>query len=259
MRMPEAPPACPEGWVTGPPDVVGVGVQRSGTTWWFELIASHPGFQHAAESPKEVHFFDRFVDEPAPPGLADDYARHFPRPPGSLAGEWTPRYMFDFWAPALLSRCAPEASLLVSLRDPVQRYLSGMAAHLESARRRGRRSDPMAPGLHVARSLYAGQLERLLRYFPREQILVLQFERCLADPAAELARTFRFLGLEPVDHRPPRLMDRRNTAESGPKPQLSPEAARELTATLCADLPRLVELVPDLDIERWPGVGPGTP
>jgi hypothetical protein len=29
-------------WVVGPPDFVGVGTQRSGTTWWWQLLCDHP-------------------------------------------------------------------------------------------------------------------------------------------------------------------------------------------------------------------------
>ena len=28
--------------VGGPPDFVGIGVQKAGTTWWFELLLTHP-------------------------------------------------------------------------------------------------------------------------------------------------------------------------------------------------------------------------
>ena len=49
----------------------------------------------------------------------------------------------------------------------------------------------------VTRGLYHDALRRWTAYFPPEQILVLQYERCIADPFGELARTYRFLGLDP--------------------------------------------------------------
>ena len=33
----------PDGWVVAPPDFIGLGAQRSGTTWLYSLIAAHPG------------------------------------------------------------------------------------------------------------------------------------------------------------------------------------------------------------------------
>ena len=52
----------------------------------------------------------------------------------------------------------------------------------------------------VARGLYHDALRRWTAYFPPEQILLLQYEQCIADPAGQLARTYRFLGLEPFVH-----------------------------------------------------------
>jgi len=52
------PPPPPPGFVTGPPDFVGVGAQKAGTTWWFRLIEAHPGVYHDPDQRPELHFFD---------------------------------------------------------------------------------------------------------------------------------------------------------------------------------------------------------
>ena len=44
-----ATPECPPGWRTGPPDFVGVGAQRSGTTWWYRLLLDHPRIELPTE------------------------------------------------------------------------------------------------------------------------------------------------------------------------------------------------------------------
>ncbi|HXS34869.1 MAG TPA: sulfotransferase [Solirubrobacterales bacterium] len=251
MRMPPSPPNCPDGWHIAPPDVVGVGAQRSSTTWWYGLLAAHPEFCRVPEAPKELHFFDRCLDE----GLATDeperYARYFPRRPGALSGEWTPRYMFDFWTPACLQACAPQARLLVMLRDPVERFHSGMAAHRESMRRRGREVDPLAPAVHVARSRYHEQLARLTRHFERDQILVLQHERCVLAPERELARTYEFVGLAPFAPDPAALRTRVNAAPPGAAVSLSPAVEAALRGTLADDLSLLAGAYPELDLGLW--------
>lgn len=247
MRSPAPPPDPPPGWTTGPPDYVGVGAQRCGTTWWDELVADHPGVDRVPGAEKELHFFDRFVEEPPPPSLPEAYARHFPRRPGALAGEWTPRYLVDHWTPPLLARCAPAARVLVILRDPVERYRSGMAAHRESMRRRGQGVHPMAAANHVLRGLYDLQLGRLLGHVPRERVLVLLYERCIEDPAGELARTYRFLGLDP-GHRPAALARRANAAPE----ELKPAGDPELAALFAADVRALAARFPELDLGRWP-------
>jgi hypothetical protein len=52
---------------------------------------------------------------------------------------------------------------------------------------------------YFARGLYAEQLERWLRYFPREQLLVLGAEDFFADPSETCATVLAFLGLRPYD------------------------------------------------------------
>jgi len=116
---------APQGWVIAAPDYVGVGSARSGTTWWDGLINAHPRVSRLSTTPKEVHFFDsRWAHDLAQADIAAYHAL-FARPTGHVAGEWTPGYMLDAWTPALLRRAAPEALLLVLLRDPVERFRSG--------------------------------------------------------------------------------------------------------------------------------------
>jgi Sulfotransferase family len=193
-------PSVPTGWQTGPPDFVGVGTQRSGTRWWWRLMITHPGIETAG--PKERHFFDAYLDREF--GAADRAAYHrlFPRPEGAITGEWTPRYMYDPWTPPLVAEAAPEAKILVLVRDPISRFRSGLGHEgrvLNRELRGGHRDHllTMIANDELHRSLYGVQLERLLASFPEDRVLVLQYERCAADPAGELRRTYEFLGLDP--------------------------------------------------------------
>src|SRR5687767_10814046 len=92
MTYPEPPPV-PEGLIVKPPDFVGVGANRSGTTWWTTVLCSHPQIDVGNQAPKERHFFDRFCVQSPSPRDIEDYARWFPRRPGCITGEFTPRYM----------------------------------------------------------------------------------------------------------------------------------------------------------------------
>ncbi len=247
-------PEVPDGQRTGPPDLVGVGAQRAGTTWWWRgAIRSHPGFVREVKPGKELHFFDRFWDGREIPGdLADEYARHFPRPEGAITGEWTPRYMHDFWTLPLLHRCAPEAKLLVMLRDPLDRFRSGMSRERKAAERHDEPVDISVVGDGVYRSLYAKQLERLFELFGRERVLVLQYERCTADPVAEMQRTHRFLELDPLTEMPADLD--RQVGEARQKLALEPDLVGELRSRVAEDTRRTAELCPDVDLSLWPSV-----
>ncbi|MGI9019978.1 MAG: sulfotransferase domain-containing protein [Solirubrobacterales bacterium] len=242
-------PACPEGWHTGPPDFVGIGAQRSGTSWWYRGVEAHPQVAAIEGQAKELHYFNRFWQQEAQPGFAQEYASLFPRPESSIAGEWTPRYMLDFWTPPLLRKAAPGARLLVMLRDPVERYRSGV----ERAVRRSPGGAPIDLGRvsdAVHRSLYAAQLRRVLDHFPREQLLVLQLERCHDDTLSQLARTWEFLGLEPLSEVPASMLERGGPRE---KPELPERWRSELVARLADDVRDLASLLGDeIDLNLWP-------
>jgi hypothetical protein len=253
-RRPGFPPEipdCPAGWSVGPPDFVGIGVARAGTTWWFSLLTAHPDVCDVPTERKELHFFDQFWSGNFAQRDAVRYHQYFPRPAGRLAGEWTPRYMLDAWVPRLLKAAAPDAKLLVMLRDPVARYRSQLSIAVS---RRGVQDASFAAATQdaLARGMYLTQLERVLHHFPRKQLLVQQLERCAADPEPELRRTYEFLGLEPSDFVPVGLAERINVG--APPFELRPELVEDITVTLAKEVRGLVQLFPELDPELWPSV-----
>ncbi|HVV37158.1 MAG TPA: sulfotransferase [Acidimicrobiales bacterium] len=222
---------------------MGIGAQRSGTSWWHSLLEAHPGV-HALGWPfKELHFFDRFASDSFTDDDVQAYHEYFRAPPGRIAGEWTPRYMYDPTTPPLLHRAAPQARLLVLLRDPVARLRSGYA----HAVARGVAPEPAWVDA-LARGLYAQQLETVLASYPRAQLLVLQFERCVAAPADELARTYAFLGLRPFT---PRNLAR-PVNRGGAAPPLPPERDAQIRAAYAPDVRSLSASFDDIDLSLWP-------
>jgi hypothetical protein len=246
-----APPAPVPGEEPGPPDFVGIGVQKAGTTWWFNLIVAHPDVAHRPTIHKERHYFASYATHAFGPEEVHRYHQWFPRPVGKKTGEWTPDYIYQPWVPALLGQAAPDAHLLVIVRDPVERFVSGLT-----------HSGPV-PGSHlgtvvaesVDRGFYTAPLRRWMAAFETKQILVLQYEQCVADPARELARTYRFLGLD--DGFRPRSIHQASSPTLQEKVTLEPDARRRLVELYAADVAELVTLVPELDLSLWPNFGTG--
>jgi hypothetical protein len=238
------PPGCGPDEVTGPPDFVGIGAQKAGTTWWFDAICAHPDVYARSDLHKERHFFGRYAVSPFGQAECSLYHGWFPRRPGALTGEWTPDYIHQPWVPALLSRAAPRTRLLALLRDPVDRFCSGLA---HRRRDRGRLSVEAYQDA-VARGFYDDALRRWTAYFPPEQILVLQYEQCMADPSGQLARTYRFLGLEPFVHDD--IATRVNASTD--TPALEEDVRQRLVDVYESDVRALSRHFPDLDLRRWP-------
>ncbi|MEJ7753798.1 MAG: sulfotransferase [Candidatus Limnocylindrales bacterium] len=244
-RAEPAPP--PPGFVIGPPDFVGVGAQKAGTTWWFRLIEAHPGVYQSPDQRPELHFFDRFHEGWLTPADIERYHRHFPRPPGMITGEKTPEYLADHWVPRMLREAAPDCRIIVLLRDPIERYRSAHAHDDQRESLSGRRAENDM----FQRGFYARQLERLHGSFAPERVLVLQYERCVAEPAAQLARTYQFLDLPPhaIADEELRLPRNRTRAE---KADLPAQRRSLLRDEYEPDVRALRAIVPDLDLSLWP-------
>src|SRR4051794_12054343 len=239
--VPPRPPL--PGHEPAPPDYIGIGAQRCGTTWWAGLLAAHPDV--VAPMRKELRFFNHYHHRRFTDADRERYAAHFARPPGTRSGEWTPRYMADPWTPALIRTAAPEAKLLVLLRDPVERYASGIA--LET--RRATRFRPAHVRDQFARGLYHQQLTRVLEHVSRDRLLVLQFERCIAEPHTELARTYRFVELD--DAFVPDLDGSSKNETPSARPPLAAEELASLRERYRDDLTALFTDFPELDPPLW--------
>ncbi|MCU1429177.1 MAG: sulfotransferase [Actinomycetia bacterium] len=241
-------PTIERGCEIGPPHFVGVAAQRAGTSWWFELLMDHPQSYMAPGQSKEQHFFDRYWEKPFAPTDVDRYHRRFPRPHGRKSGEWTPRYLHDFWVVPLLARAAPDARVLVMLRDPVERYRSGVVHDMI---KHSRDNKATISNDALDRGRYHSQLTRLLGHVPREKLLLLQYERCVADPAGEYRRTLEFLGYDDTGFVPTDLR-RPVRATKTVKAPLPAHVTDELTARLAGDVSKLATDFGDaLDLSLW--------
>ncbi|MGD0312754.1 MAG: sulfotransferase [Acidimicrobiales bacterium] len=241
-----SPPPLGAGERPGPPDFVGVGAMMAGWRWWYRLIAGHPAVWSRPDIPVARHYLSHFCTARFGADEVQRYHAWFPRRQGTVTGEWSASYSAEPWVAPLLARAAPDARLVLLVRDPVERLRLGLAVTTDN---RGSQV-----GAHTAdavdRGYYGYQLKRLLEFFPPEQVLTLQLEQCRADPMGEAARTYRFLGLDdshrPLSRQPP------STATAGWAGHEDPDTDRRLTELYVEDVVELLSLVPELDVTLWP-------
>ena len=196
------------------PDAMIIGAMKSGTSSLHYYLTQHP--QVIPPLRKEVHYFDlNFARGES------WYRANFGRPgePG-LNLDSSPYYLFHPQVPSRAHALVPGAKLIVLLRDPVRRAYSHYWHERDKGRERlsfedalaaeperiGRAGEQLASGAierneshqyfsYLARSRYAEQIERWLRLFPRQQLLVLRFEDLAQDPLPVLNRSLQYLGL----------------------------------------------------------------
>jgi hypothetical protein len=198
-----------------------IGAQKAGTTALFDYLLQNPALDGCKY--KEAHYFDVSW------GKGDRwYAAQFPLKPrwrlrdrsrSLLIGEATPGYLFDPRIPARLHSYAPDARLVVVLRDPVRRALSHYhearaigaeeltfeaALAAEPGRLAGElermRAEPTYTSSrrmlysYVERGFYLRQIEWWLERYAREQLLVIVSEDLRDEPLVEVRRVEGHLG-----------------------------------------------------------------
>ncbi len=194
-------------------DFVILGAQKAGTTTLHEVMRGHPEL-HLPPG-KEHPIFNRSDFDPG--AAREELAQLFAGGTG-LRGKASPQYLSSGVAPDNLHQLAPDARLIVILRDPVERCFSH---YRMVARRSGevpdfeamvsRWLDPVE--LERARaaehalgedelpfcvvwSEYGRMLTRWQEVFDKEQFLLLKTEELKARPEAVFRQVFAFLGVD---------------------------------------------------------------
>ncbi len=239
-------PRVAHGEHTGPPDFIVLGPAECGARWWMSLIADHPGVAPTRSMDGAAHLFDRYCTEGFGDGEIARFHGFFPRRSGRIVGHWSADGLSYPWIAPLLGRAAPEAKIIVMVRDPVAVVMDRLAATTGTRRSAG--GADLADA--VDRGFFGTQLERLHGLFPAPQVQVLQYEHCLSDAPGVLARTAEFLGLEGYER--PVLPHPIGTVEGIPDERLCAATRSRLQALFADDVARLTQLAPDVDLARWP-------
>lgn len=210
------------------------GVAKAGTSSIHAQLIRHP--QVSMPEAKELHFYcgcpdrlKRFPDERA-------YLEVFAAAPEAarVIGEASPCYLYYEGLMKDLAKRWPEAKILVTLRDPVDRFWSHylmnqwyhegypephaiIDAWQSSAIPHNAVDDLVGAGL------YGRQLSRLYAAFDPEQIMVTTLEDLTDEPDVVISRIYRFLELG----RQSALGPVREKAYAAPRNQVSEAILRQ--------------------------------
>jgi hypothetical protein len=228
------------------PAWLGIGAQRSGTTWFTDLLTQHPQVGLGTNGKKEQHLLHKVADGREP---VEAYLDLFPNHDGVRRGEWTPQSLRHASAPAAAARHVPDAPVLVLLRDPVERFRSAMRLHATRFAATGKSSWPYPVPITVQTwtGFYADQLAAWAHHVGRDRMRVMVYETVRADPQAHADAVWRSLGLDPVP-----LDDVETASGSSSRADWDwPEGLKESLEVLYAPQVRRVADEWGLDLSAW--------
>jgi hypothetical protein len=229
------------------PDFLIIGGSKSGTNWLNECLRDHPEV-YLTPDVAEIFFFDRYFDR----GL-DWYAHYFRGYQGQKrVGDVTPTYLADPLAPQRLQSVLPHATLIASLRNPIERARSkylhmwrkgdvpGHTGFWEACER--------APEI-LGDGEYFRCLGAWRELFPHEQLHLLVLDDAASDPFAFLAGIYELLHVDP-SFRAPKTAERTNEHQT-PRSMLAAKLAFHTGRSLHASgLHPVVDLAKRLGVKR---------
>jgi len=190
-----------------------MGTQKGGTTALANNISNHPDI-YLDPNPNpfksEIHFFDIYFKK----GI-DWYKRHFDYSK-KVVGEKTPDLMYlDYTFPYIQS-INPYLKIILILRNPIDRAISAWklnkkffnetntfdeAIHLELNTKLNENKTFYTAATHyLQRGLYYKQIQELLKWFNKDNLLILINEEVKTNMVTEYNRVYKFLNLEPYTH-----------------------------------------------------------
>jgi Sulfotransferase domain len=178
------------------PNLIVIGAQKCGTSGLHYYLSLHP--EISVSRPKELNFF--IAERNWPLGV-DWYRSHFD-PNAKVRSEASPNYTAypqHVDVPERMHSVVPDAKLMYMVRDPIDRIAAHWVHNYAKRREKGDlRTTLLHPNTsYLTRSHYYAQLQRFLRFYPLERVMVVEQEELRNRRHETLRRIFEFAGVDP--------------------------------------------------------------
>lgn len=185
-------------------DFLIIGAQKAGTTSLRAFLESMPNYISVLN--KEPHFWNREAHYNDGFGINEYMEKFNQASENLLVGEKSPSYLGSYEAPARIHKHFPDVKLIAVLRNPAERAYSAYwhgrrvgaidsKVSFSQSIQDHRENHGRPYGDLVTPGFYSKHLTRYHEFFPKSQLLVLDFQQLLSNPTQELTKSISFLGL----------------------------------------------------------------
>ena len=172
---------------------IGIGGQRCGTTWLYEVLKEHSEITTSVE--KELHFFSYNYHFGT-----NWYQNQFRINNNSICGEFSTSYLHDIQVPARVKNYNPEIKIILSIRNPIDRFISHHRHEIQGRRFISHTNNPYDilnnNHTYLEYGLYFNFIRHWLKHFSKEQLLVILFDDIINDPRDVVFKVYEHLGVD---------------------------------------------------------------
>jgi hypothetical protein len=206
---------------------IGIGAQKSGTTWLYERLRTHP--EVAFPAGKEVHFWNANIRR----GV--DWYRSLFSCPEKCEMEITPAYgILPSPTIAAIAREFPGLRPIYLIRNPIERAWSSAKMAMVRAELKAKEAslDWFRVHFHsegsVSRGDHEANLRRWREFFPADQIKVVMFEDIKSDPKQTLLDICNHIGVNGRPYEAKAATELAQPVFMGPEIEMTAEVRNEL-------------------------------
>jgi len=182
-----------------------VGAPKAGTTSLYAYLKNVPGiYMSPIKEPNYFSVSTHFKLGKKPIRDKKKYLSLFKKVKDEkIIGEANPSYLSDPETPKLIHQTVPNARILISLRDPVERAYSaylmtirrGFTKKSFSQQMENTLSNEILPsGKVLTRGLYFNPVKKYLDIFGQKQVKIIIFEEFIKNPKTFIEEILEFLG-----------------------------------------------------------------
>ena len=171
------------------PDVIFIGPLKTATSYIYDYYLHHPNVA-TSEPVKELYYYDDHYEQGE-----DWYLKHFsPNSETQVMIDVSPSYLIDDNAMQRIKKDNPNAKIIMTLRDPMERFSSHVKHHIRHGYPYTGFTDLLEEHPRVIQgSQYETYVDKWIEEFGEDKVFVLDYRELTQDSAAFMEKICKIM------------------------------------------------------------------